>query len=413
MDGGIDYICRMTYNQEKLDVKFKTRSNPFNWRGQFTPEFIEYILTNFSKPGDLIFDPFSGSGTVLAEAARKDLQCYGYEINPAAYIMSKFFNFSTWSTRKRTGFVQSIESILNQELKSLNGQLVYRDNPDYRVAFQSLIGFGKKLQLKMSNESQRVFMANLLFLSEKDKQMKLRDSISKSFNYLKKALFDLPHSKEFIDAKLRDARTVHYHFIEAIDLIVTSPPYINVFNYHQNYRGITESLGFDLLKVAESEFGSNRKNRGNRFRTVVQYCLDMEQAIRSFWKALKPDGKIVIVVGRESNVRKTALQNGKIVKDIVELVGGFEVQDNLERSFMNKFGEEIKEDILVLRKKDSIQNKEIGREIAKIHLEQALRRISDDSIIIDLRDAIENVASVPHSPTFNLKNILNGDKHSA
>lgn len=33
----------MNLDQEKLDVRIKTRSNPFNWRGQFTPELISAI----------------------------------------------------------------------------------------------------------------------------------------------------------------------------------------------------------------------------------------------------------------------------------------------------------------------------------------------------------------------------------
>jgi DNA modification methylase len=69
-------------NREKLDVKIKQRSNLFNWRGQFTPELVEYLLDEFSIRGDVILDPFSGSGTVLQEALKKDLSVYGFEINP-------------------------------------------------------------------------------------------------------------------------------------------------------------------------------------------------------------------------------------------------------------------------------------------------------------------------------------------
>ncbi len=56
-----------------------------------------------------------------------------------------------------------------------------------------------------------------------------------------------------------------------IDFVITSPPYINVFNYHQNYRQSAEILGWDLLKIAKSEIGSNRANRGNRFYTIIQF----------------------------------------------------------------------------------------------------------------------------------------------
>jgi tRNA1(Val) A37 N6-methylase TrmN6 len=101
-----------------------------------------------------------------------------------------------------------------------------------------------------------------------------------------------------------------------VDLIVTSPPYINVFNYHQNHRALMEMVGFNILQVAASEIGSNRKNRGNRLRTVVQYALDMEACLHSMAKALKSDGQMMLIVGRESNVRGLPILNSKLVSNI-------------------------------------------------------------------------------------------------
>ncbi len=398
----------MNISQEKLDVKNKTRANLFNWRGQFTPEFVEYILENFSCKGNLILDPFSGSGTVLSESASKGLECYGYEINPAAYLMSKFFSFSNLKPERRIKFLQRVELALSTELKILNGQPVYQENSDYRSAYKNLLNFGKKLIKYTDNEDEKIFLLNLLFLSERDKELKLKDSVLKSFSYLKKSLLGLPCAEKIIDAKLQDARTVSKNFVRAIDLIITSPPYINVFNYHQNYRGIIEIFGYDSLKVAESEFGSNRKNRGNRFRTVIQYCLDMEQSLNSFWHALKVGGKMVIVVGRKSNVRKTPFYNGSIVQEILSKMQGFKPIENLERSFTNKFGEVIKEDILVVSKADYKVDFEIGKSVAEKHLEQALVTSNDDSIILDLRDAIENINAIEPSPLFSPKSIFNG-----
>ena len=134
---------------------------------------------------------------------------------------------------------------------------------------------------------------NILFQSEKDKNLTVKDSLFKSFLYAKKCLLSIPYKKNSINAELLDARRAGEELSNTVDFILTSPPYINVFNYHQNYRAITETFHFDILKVAHSEFGSNRKNRGNRFKTVIQYCIDMELSIRSFWKALKPNAKMV------------------------------------------------------------------------------------------------------------------------
>ncbi len=99
----------MVLTQEKLDVAVKKRSNLFNWRGQFTPEFVEYVLQSFSKTGDYILDPFSGSGTVLLESAKLNLRAIGFEINPAAYAMSKFFTFCNLSITDRIEFANKFE----------------------------------------------------------------------------------------------------------------------------------------------------------------------------------------------------------------------------------------------------------------------------------------------------------------
>ena len=77
--------------QAKLDVSHKTRANLFNWRGQFTPELIEHLLDRYATPHAIVADPFAGSGTVLLECARRGLDAHGFEINPAAYTMSRFY----------------------------------------------------------------------------------------------------------------------------------------------------------------------------------------------------------------------------------------------------------------------------------------------------------------------------------
>ena len=48
--------------QDMLNVTVKQRANLFNWRGQFTPQFIDYMLDNFAENGCVVFDPFSEVG---------------------------------------------------------------------------------------------------------------------------------------------------------------------------------------------------------------------------------------------------------------------------------------------------------------------------------------------------------------
>jgi DNA modification methylase len=47
------------------------------------PELIEQHLSNSSKTGWIVYDPFLGSGTTLIAAAKTGRTCYGMEISPA------------------------------------------------------------------------------------------------------------------------------------------------------------------------------------------------------------------------------------------------------------------------------------------------------------------------------------------
>jgi hypothetical protein len=160
-----------------------------------------------------------------------------------------------------------------------------------------------------------------------------------------------------------------------------------------------------MLSVAQSEFGANRKNRGNRFKTVIQYSLDMEQALCSFWQCLQENGLVVLVVGRESNVRSSPFYNGRIVKEIMQSMGGFESVSDYERTFTNKFGAKIKEDIIITRKIAYAPDQVVGRDVAVEHLKTALKS-ADSNVKNDIVDAISNADSVLPSPLFTVKEAL-------
>ena len=116
----------MNLVQDKLDVITKKRANLFNWRGQFTPEFVEYILDSSElEPDSLIADPFAGSGTVLIESAQKGYPSVGFEINPAAYQMANFYKYSNLDLAERHEFLFSVEIKLSNIISGLNGQPIF------------------------------------------------------------------------------------------------------------------------------------------------------------------------------------------------------------------------------------------------------------------------------------------------
>ena len=98
---------------ERLNVAEKTRSNLFSWRGQFTPQFVDYLLETFASPGQVVLDPFCGSGTVLQEAASHRVLGIGLEINPAAYAMAKFFALSGLGASGRRRLIRDAQDVLH------------------------------------------------------------------------------------------------------------------------------------------------------------------------------------------------------------------------------------------------------------------------------------------------------------
>jgi adenine-specific DNA methylase len=86
-----------TILQEILNIEEKKRSNLFTWRGQFSPQLIESILSSYCPMGSVILDPFAGSGTVLFEAAGMELSAFGFEINPSAWSFCKLYEFANVS----------------------------------------------------------------------------------------------------------------------------------------------------------------------------------------------------------------------------------------------------------------------------------------------------------------------------
>ena len=57
--------------------------------GKLIPAIPSYFIKEFTKENDIVFDPFSGSGTVAVEAKRLKRNFAGVEINPLSVQIAK------------------------------------------------------------------------------------------------------------------------------------------------------------------------------------------------------------------------------------------------------------------------------------------------------------------------------------
>ncbi len=79
------------YEQEFWTSK-QRQANPLHevsYRGCFKPQLPAYFIDRLSKPGDFIYDPFSGRGTTAIEAALMGRNVIANDINPLSAMLTQ------------------------------------------------------------------------------------------------------------------------------------------------------------------------------------------------------------------------------------------------------------------------------------------------------------------------------------
>ena len=377
-------IDRTEIAQSKLNIENKTRSNLFAWNGQFSPQFVEYLLDQYAYSDCVVIDPFLGSGTTIYECARKGISAFGMELNASAYHIAKVYEFCNIPHSER-------EQIFQQATVLIEGC----DE-----------GFDISTIIKAIDDNKGTALGNLLaalvVLMDVYYNKDYADVVHKKWKKLKETVAAFPYTESSIIAKLGDSKRMEIDD-DSADLLITSPPYINVFNYHQKYRGSVELLGYNVLGIAKGEIGSNRKNRGNRLLTVIQYCIDMALSLKEASRVCKSNARMVYVVGRESNVLGYSFCNSKLIYNIATELLGFQFELRQERVFKNRFGQMIYEDILhfsnVKLSEEMTEEKIIhgARSIAMRDLDEKLRALPDSEKASFLADAIAKINTVQKS----------------
>ncbi|MBV9161195.1 MAG: hypothetical protein JO281_06525 [Pseudonocardiales bacterium] len=386
-----------------LDVRDRTRTNALPWRGQFTPGLAELMLDTYDTHTGLIFDPFVGSGTTLIEAIRRGRTSVGVEVNPAAVTLARIFELASLSVQQRAALLQQVRRLINMEFATFTDGFFADAHVDDRPAHQKILDL-----ISTTSPSVATLFHPAVLLSMGDAKETDSYRILKAWDNIERLVSQMPRGIVNCDVLLGDARATPLAD-DVVGTVLTSPPYINVFNYHQNYRPAIELLGWEVLPAARGEIGSNRKHRGNRFLTVIQYVQDMTLAVSEMLRVCRDGANVVLVVGRESRVRGVAFANGEILSVIAESLPGLSFVRWQERQFTNRFGLRIFEEVLTFNVSKSpphagpVANPEkFGRELGTILLEEALAEADAEDVAKDLRSAISGASTVMPSPQVHL-----------
>lgn len=364
-----------------LNVRSRQQRNRLPWRGQFTPNLVDNLINDLTDARHVILDPFCGSGTVLQRGAKAGFQTViGYDINPAAVILSRTNEFINMDVYERLRLVSMATDIIG-------------DN--YLLSVDDILS-----QLLAVNELKSVSQLLICLSANSDSEEISLSQLKKSLNKATKVLSELPYNKLVkVIVEQRDCRFTSLPESHC-DIVITSPPYINVFNYHQNHRKkIERYLGEKPLSIAPSEIGSNRKFRQNRFKTAIQYIKDMYLFTSEMHRVVKDDGIITAVVGKESRIMGVPFYNGLILHDLLTSSGAFKEIASKSRSFTNMYGEDIEEQVLVFRIDKNNLHYDFSKEIIEKHFMLALTNCKESEKPM-IEEALEQLSNIPTSQNY-------------
>ena len=194
--------------QKKLDIVEKTRSNLFAWRGQFSPQLIEIILSSYCLPNSVVLDPFVGSGTVLLEAGIFGFETYGFEINPAAWILSRTYELINEDRREK--ILADIRNLIDREFpfRIFESESQITDLPEKL----------SRIRNELDEAAKRIFDVLVILLDVANNKIN-NEFIQSKFADLVSVIKKLPFSEKQIRVDLADARSLPLEK-DSIDFIV-------------------------------------------------------------------------------------------------------------------------------------------------------------------------------------------------
>lgn len=272
----------------------------------YSREFIESIISEQTIVPRNCLEPFAGSGTTALELQRMNIECYSFEVNPFMYTLSnaklKANSYNSATIKKHLKrMLTTISTISDSEVSNISdfstlveseGKKKWNLNKPVFLAVEKIILAIEELHSKKYRDIYIVVLANVLLefgnlyrngkcLSYKKHWQQNEYTQQEVFDHFsliieKTILPDIKTQNKKLNCDnsqklyLGDSRTLINEKIEnsSIDLIITSPPYLNSRDYTDSYMLELKALGY-LTNLSDI-----RKLRSQTLRSHVQLKLE-------------------------------------------------------------------------------------------------------------------------------------------
>jgi site-specific DNA-methyltransferase (cytosine-N4-specific) len=357
---------------------------------KFIPQIPNTLIQELSSVGDIVLDPFCGSGTTLVEALLLKRHAVGVDANPLACLIAK---------AKTTRLIESdLESLrqLETQVIALAQQQFYGTLPlfpDLQLASRPTSGpvfegidfwfdphvvdelaMIKAICLTVESESARqlaltAFSSIIVAVSRQDsdtryvrreKNIRPGDTMQRFARALSSAIERAAEFSELTEPRFT-CRVIHANALDGpkvgpVDLVVCSPPYPNAYSYHLYHRTRMLWLDMDQLAFKQVEIGSHRKysKKGNGASNVNTFRSELRQILAWFRNCIRLGGHACFVIG-DSILKGQVIHNDQLLTEIATEIG-YRVEADLTRrlqdakkSFNPAIGKIKDEHIVILR----------------------------------------------------------------
>jgi DNA methylase len=340
---------------ERERTKHVHRLHPY--LGKFVPQLAEVFLERYTRRGRLVWDPFVGSGTTLVEANAFGARAAGCDVSA----------FNCLLTSVKTA-VYEPEVLLGDLVQLAGAESTFAGNGTtspylerwfapralaelnsfraaiFRTAYPELWSVALS---RAARSARRARHDDLDFPREPvtgeyfcHKHRRVCRPVGEAGKFLRRYVRDAAQRVQDYALVRRETDAIVIHGDareldppEPVDLVLTSPPYPGLIDYHEQHAYAFELLGLERWDA--SEIG----------KTVEGYCEGVAEVLDRARRSLRPGARIVIVV----NDRRR-LYDGILAE------AGLRLEQRLRRHVNRRTGRrsgEYFEEILVARRAPS------------------------------------------------------------
>lgn len=355
---------------------------------KFIPQLPCHLISALSYPGDLVLDPFAGSGTTALEALRLGRRSICIDANPVGLLVGRaktqrLTPVDRQELAELQSYVRSLDvgefdyASLRQDLSSWipeipNCEKWFTETACVELAIiRSRI---KQLATEHARDIGSLAMSRIILrASNQDSETRytakprpidpgdVLDRFCKALSQVVGDVADTEPAVRYGHASFHEAdfRESPQELIPdaSIDLVVTSPPYGNAMDYHLYHRFRLFWLGHDPKALARVEIGSHLRHQRQK-SGFDSYREEMGACLARVAQVLKPGGYAAFVVG-DCIYEGVSYDGGKMIQEIGDAAGLQRVCalprqiHATKRSFTKAGRRATSETIVVMRRPDT------------------------------------------------------------